>query len=634
VTLTNPEHSPPDAKEQIRKHASSLGAALAQRHSSSDLLQAFGVEACLIEDDADAAAAIADLIAERNPNPRLPIGIDIETMPVGDHGDALDPNRAAIRTVQLYAGGRFAAVIDMTKVSAEVLRPLAGVRLVAHNALFETRFLIGPLGSVPIDCTMLLNRHLGGPPRIGLEDLAWQRLGVVVPKEQQTADWSGTLTDPMIFYAALDAVIVRRLFEVMAPRLLGATRAYEATIKAQPAIALAANRGVCFDNLRFTATMHRWQCEEQAARAELEIVVPGVDFSKPAQVRNFLHSRLTPNQLAAFPRTATGQLSVEKSVLCDWVADIPELDAYARMKAAASKRSRHAGLGALVDRLTERIYPDFHLCGAVTGRMSCTNPNLQSQERADGWRECFRAGEGKVFVRADYNQIELRVAALSADEERMIAVLSNTDGDIHRNTAAGTMGVSIERVAPAQRNLAKALNFGLLYGMAAETFRKYAAKPPVSKQLTSIEAAKLHRGFFSTHPRLKQWQRAQSAQVQRTSNWIAATVLGRRVSCARQDDRGPRQFHYTRSLNVPIQGSGADLLHVALGKLPNALAGLDACPVLFVHDEIVLEVAETDADQAGRRLACVMTEAFVELFPKGARMVNLVDVKRGKTWGD
>ena len=75
-------------------------------------------------------------------------------------------------------------------------------------------------------------------------------------------------------------------------------------------------------------------------------------------------------------------------------------------------------------------------------------------------------------------------------------------------------------------------------------------------------------------------------------------------------------------------------MHVVLGKLPAALTGLDACPVLFVHDEIVLEVAESEADEAGRRLAGVMTEAFIELFPKGARMVNLVDIKIGKTWGD
>ena len=304
------------------------------------------------------------------------------------------------------------------------------------------------------------------------------------------------------------------------------------------------------------------------------------------------------------------------------------------MKAAASKRSRHSGLALLINPVTNRIHPDFHLCGAITGRMSCTEPNLQSQEKADGWRACFRAGEGRVLVRADFNQIELRIAALFANEERMLAVLSSSGEDIHTTTAAGTMGVSVESVTKEQRSLAKALNFGLLYGMGAETFRKYAAKPPVSKQLTLVEAAKLHKGFFSTYPRLREWQRRQSAQVERRNTWTAVTVLGRRVSCAYQDDRGRPKFHYTRSLNVPIQGSGADLLHVVLGKLPAALTGLDACPVLFVHDEIVLEVAESEADEAGRRLASVMTEAFIELFPKGARMINLVDVKIGKTWGD
>jgi DNA polymerase-1 len=129
-----------------------------------------------------------------------------------------------------------------------------------------------------------------------------------------------------------------------------------------------------------------------------------------------------------------------------------------------------------------------------------------------------------------------------------------------------------------------------------------AAKPPVSKQLSLSEAAKLHARFFSTYPRLKLWQRTQSARVERAHKWTATTILGRKVWCAKQDDSGRRKFHYTLSLNAPVQGSGADLMHVALGKLPAALAGLDACPVLFVHDEIVLEVADKDADEAGRRL--------------------------------
>ena len=119
--------------------------------------------------------------------------------------------------------------------------------------------------------------------------------------------------------------------------------------------------------------------------------------------------------------------------------------------------------------------------------MSCTEPNLQSQEKADGWRACFRAGEGRVLVRADYNQIELRIAALSADEELMLAVLSSSGGDIHANTAAGTMGVSVESVTKEQRSLAKALNFGLLYGMGDETFRKWRC------ETARVKAANLDR---------------------------------------------------------------------------------------------------------------------------------------------
>jgi DNA polymerase I len=600
------------------------------RQVSSDLLEKFSVEACLIEDATEAAAAIADLIAETDP--RIPIGIDIETMRVGDNGNALDPNRSAIRAAQLYAGGRYAAVIDMTKVPFGVLKPLASARLVAHNALFETRFLIDVLGPVAIDCTMLLNRHIGGPAWIALEALAWDRLGVVVSKEHQTADWSVELTDPMIAYAALDAVLARRLFEMMATELVGATPAYEAAMAAQPAVAMAENRGLCFDAVLYDDFMDRWRATEKSARAELKKAVPDVDFSKPSQTEKWLRTRLSAEQLAEFPKTKTGKLSFKKDELIDWVVDIPELAAYAQMKYYENKQTRHAGLKSLVTPTTGRIHPNFQICGAVTGRMSCKNPNAQSQEKGD-WRKCFRASEGKVLVRADFGQIELRIAAITANETTMLEILSTENGDIHDSTAAATMGVSIKDVTKEERGLAKALNFGLLYGMGAKAFRKYAAKPPLSARLTLQKAAELRSGFFRTYPGLKVWQRRHAAEIERRPDWIATTVLGRRVKCAYRDENSSFRFHYTRSLNVPIQGSAADLLHVALGKLLAALAGLDACPVLFVHDEIILEVAEADAEEAARRLEMVMTEAFVELFPEGTDMVDLVGVKTGKTWG-
>jgi hypothetical protein len=231
--------------------------------TSADLMGKLGVHAVLVTDELSARRRIKELIATGEM-----LGFDIETTPKPGHGDhptlgpvGLDPHRSRIRTVQLYGAGTEALVIDMATVPFSVLDPLWCADLVAHNAVFETRFLDLIRHPAPtIQCSMLLARHiLSRKTNMNLAYLAEERLGLVVPKDGQTSDWSGKLSEEQIAYAAADAVLARQLYDNLHPEILAASKAYDIAVAAQPTIAWAINQGVAFDTDRLAALKEQWE---------------------------------------------------------------------------------------------------------------------------------------------------------------------------------------------------------------------------------------------------------------------------------------------------------------------------------------------------------------------------------------
>ena len=147
-------------------------------------------------------------------------------------------------------------------------------------------------------------------------------------------------------------------------------------------------------------------------------------------------------------------------------------------------------------------------------------------------------------------------------------------------------------------------------------------------EITFLEATQHRNTYFRLYPGLRRWQERQSTISK--GRYAADTRYGRQVKCKKKDGA----FHYTRSLNVPIQGSCADALYEALALLPAALAELDAHPVIIIHDEIILDVIEADAEAAATRLAAVMAEAFLAVFPEAENMSGLTETAIGDTWAD
>jgi DNA polymerase-1 len=239
-------------------------------------------------------------------------------------------------------------------------------------------------------------------------------------------------------------------------------------------------------------------------------------------------------------------------------------------------------------------------------------------------RGLFRAPPGRVLVAADYDQMELRVAALLAGEEALLAAY-RAGRDAHALTAAALLGKAPEAVTGDERRLAKAANFGLLYGQSAEGLRAYAAAA-YGVAMTAAEARRHRAAWLAAHPGFRDWHARVRAAAGRDA--AARTPAGRERRGSAGEGLGA-----TRALNHPVQGGAAEVLLAALARLHRGLAaaGLDAALVAAVHDELVVEAAAADAPAAARVLEGAMVAGMLEVLP-GAPVAGLVEARAGPSW--
>jgi DNA polymerase-1 len=517
------------------------------------------------------------------------VGLDTETT-------GLDPNRDRVRLLQIATG-------------ADRMRMLkaAGIR-------FQ---------QVP-ECTLLLNHCLTGRME-KLSEVAARELRIDLPKEQQTAPWGGELSTAMLEYAARDAVTALALAKHLRGKVekRGALRVYELAHYAQPAIVEMELAGIGFDTERHEPLL--LEAGREQARALWELRRYGLGDPKSAKkISVWLERHVSPR----WPRTDSGQLATDAATLAYLAPHLSDdgraaVETLLRYRDAAKIVSTYGfDFAGSVHPDTRRIHAQFLLAGTETGRLSCRNPNLQQIPRDPRFRALFRARDGYLFVGADYSQIELRVAAILTGEKALLSAYDK-GADVHAETAARLLGKSARNVTKKERQLAKAVNFGLLYGQGVDGLAKYAAAT-FDVRLSEAESKKYRDAWFAAYPSIQAWQERQLAESRRTGS--VTTPCGR----VRTLDKGSKRL---AALNSPISGGAAEVMLRALGKLLPALAGLDATPVLCVHDELLLEVAERDAEEASRRLAALMLEAFVEIFPSGP-MTELVEASVGRAWAE
>jgi len=559
------------------------------------------------------------------------IGLDIETMKDSKFRDndkaGLSPHLSAIRLVQLCQSPGTVYVFDVLKTKLEPLLPAFSEPLVAHNALFEMSHLFHIGIRIPhADCTMLMyNAIFGGLS--SLKDLARKELHIDISKEEQKSDWSlDELSPAQIRYAAADAWVVRQLYQVMAEKIakLKKQEVYRLLQEAQYPVMKMMYSGCHFD-----APSHYWLTEKNKAdlteaEARLKKVVgANINLHSGKQLSDHYKKTLNPKILANWNRTESGNLCLDK----DTVKKFSYIEAVAPLAEFKTLNTQVSNFGdkliSYINPVTGRLHPSYTIAGAKTGRFTCSKPNLQQIPAEVRYRRLFSAPPGRKIAVADYSQLELRVLAMLSKDSVMLEAYKNGE-DLHRLTASSMAGVPPGEVTKEQRSAAKAVNFGIAYGMTANGLMESAWKS-YGVKMTQKSAKENISSFNETYPDAKKFLSGavKTAALYRRAN----TKTGRSIFI----DKNPK----TQGRNYPIQGSAGEVLLAALAELEKAIAasGLDIIPVNTIHDEIVLEVADAHAEQAASLLEKAMIDGMLRIFPE-AETTGLVEAGIGSSWGE
>ncbi len=544
----------------------------------------------------------------------LPLAHDYPGAP-----DQLDRKKTLARLKPLLENEKRPKVGHHLKYDAHVLKgcgiSLAGMR---HDSMLESYVLNSTATRHDMDSCAKL--YLG-IDTIKYEDVAGKG-AKQIPFNQVPVEQAST-------YAAEDADVTLQLHRVLhaalekEPMLLGIYEQIEQPLV--PVLLEMEHHGVLVDR-----ELLRNQSGEIAKRlAELEADAhksAGHPFNldSPRQLQEIL---FTKQGLPVRQKTRTGQPSTAEEVLEELSEKYLLPRIILEYRGLAKLRSTYTEkLPEQIDPKTGRVHTSYHQAVAVTGRLSSSDPNLQNIpiRTAEGRRirQAFVAPKGHVLLAADYSQIELRIMAhLSGDESLRRAFAE--EGDIHRATAAEVFGVEPDKVTNDQRRAAKAINFGLIYGMSAFG---------LARQL-GIErhAAQDYVGrYFGRYPGVREYMDRTRADA-RTRGYVE-TVFGRRLYLPdiRSRDRNLQQYAERSAINAPMQGTAADIIKRAMIRVQAWLqeSAAPAHLVLQVHDELVLEVAESATEKVRKKvveLMCGAAELAVAL---------KVDTGTGSNWDD
>jgi DNA polymerase I len=428
-------------------------------------------------------------------------------------------------------------VIDLDRTGLGILRRLEGMHVVAHNAAFELAFF-EKAGVMPLEthCTWQACRLLTGKSRPSLEFAAKEFLGVEIDKTLQTSNWGALhLSTDQLRYAAVDAIVCFKLARRTLLTLGSQASAYTIQMTALPAVVRMKLRGFLFDRDAHAALI------EHLIRERIETIDAyvkacrehGVDDSvpeTPERKRSILEAILTSAEIANWARTEKSHaLSTRRSELKRAV-HYPPIAALVRLpildKAISAFGENYAESAGIV---TGRIHSSYWVASTASGRASCTKPNLQQLPRDKRFRALFKAAPGCLLVVGDFNAMELRAAACISGDAAMTKAFE--DGrDLHRITAAGMAGKQLEEVTDEERQRAKAVNFGGLYGQGAFGLMQ-AAWDNYSLVLTPAEAEQWVLVHREAYPQLHAWKHGHAQRCKDAGRIIigrdAARGIGR-----------------------------------------------------------------------------------------------------------
>ncbi len=447
----------------------------------------------------------------------------------------------------------------------------------------------------------------------GAKQISFDQVSVETATQYAAEDADVTLRLHRHLWAQLEAVpVLARLYEELEQPLV-------------PVLHRMERGGVLIDR-----AMLRQQSIELGARLEeLRAVAQreaGQDFNveSPRQLQQILFEKL---KIPVLRKTPTGQPSTAEDVLEELAAEhaLPRL--VLEYRALAKLRSTYTEkLPQQIDAVTGRVHTSYHQAVAATGRLSCTDPNLQNipirSLEGRRIRQAFIAPPGQILVSADYSQIELRIMAhLSGDEGLLRAFAA--DQDIHRATAAEVFSVAPDQVSSDQRRSAKAINFGLIYGMSPFGLARQLG-------IERAAAASYVELYFARYPGVRRYMDGTRARAKRDG--YVETVYGRRLYLPdiNSSNRQLQQSAERSAINAPMQGTAADIIKRAMLDVDAwcQQPGIGARLLMQVHDELVLEVSEDFLDEATAQVRSLMANAAALEVPLK------VDVGQGLNWGE
>ncbi|MGB0518460.1 MAG: DNA polymerase I [Candidatus Puniceispirillaceae bacterium] len=507
-----------------------------------------------------------------------------------------------------------------------VLKPLfedASVLKIGHNLKYDSHVLMRPVNGgirlAPVDDTMCLSYVLDAGRVSGhsMDNLAGHWLDHstikyedVCGKGAKQVPFGSLAPEAALDYAAEDADITLRLWQMLRPRLAteGMTSVYERLERPLiPVLADMENAGITVDPSILARMSNDFATRMEAFQTEIHALA-GEEFNiaSPKQLGEILFDKMG---LQGGKRAKTGAWSTSADVLETLAAEGVEIAARVLdWRQLAKLKSTYAD--ALVDSIlpeSGRVHTSFSMVGASTGRLSSSDPNVQNIpiRTAEGRqiRTAFVAAPGKKLISADYSQIELRLVAHVAGEQSMIDAF-RAGVDIHARTASEVFGVPLDQMDGETRRRAKAINFGIIYGISGFGLARQLG-------IRQGEARDYINAYFENFPGIRAYMDRIKLEARETGH--VETLFGRRIHIAGITASNPAQrgFAERQAINAPIQGSAADIIKRAMVRLPSALAeaGIEARMLLQVHDELIFEAEESIAEAAVEAIRAVMESA-------------------------
>ncbi|MEH6576165.1 MAG: DNA polymerase I [Amphritea sp.] len=411
-------------------------------------------------------------------------------------------------------------------------------------------------------------------------------------------------------YAAEDADITLRLHQTLNSKLSRDAALEKVFIDIElpliPVLSRMERQGALVDGAQLAqqSMEHASRLAELEAKAH-ELAGSPFNLSSPKQLQEILFEQ---QKLPVIKKTPKGAPSTAEEVLQELALDYPLPKLIIEHRGLSKLKSTYTDkLPQMINPATGRIHTSYHQAVTATGRLSSTDPNLQNipirSTEGRRIRQAFIAPEGYKMIAADYSQIELRIMAHLSQDEGLLNAFAHGE-DIHKATAAEVFGVTLEQVSIEQRRSAKAINFGLIYGMSAFGLGKQLG-------IGRNEAQQYIDHYFATYPGVQRYM--DDVRINAAEKGYVETLFGRRLYLPeiKASNGMRRQAAERTAINAPMQGTAADIIKRAMVKVDNWLQGSDngARMIMQVHDELILEVPEGAVESASAQLVELMQGA-------------------------